>query len=91
VVTGVKNYKPHTRKNVELYTLNYLIWNLTVSHMSPPDKNVGVLKDLLGKSAFLVVKSCGANFDIVALEEICYVTVNSSGVILKYRGMSFFV
>ena len=91
VVSRMENYESHTGKYSLLHSVNYLVRHLIVSHMSPPDKYVGVLKDFIGKTAFLVVKRCGAHLDIIALEEICYVTVNSSGVILKYRRMSFFV
>jgi len=91
VVTRVKNDKSHSAKNSLLNSVNYLIRYLVVSHMTPPDKNVGVFKDFLCKSAFLVVKRCRACLDVVASKHICKIAVNTAGVVLKHYGMCFFV
>ena len=91
VVTRVKNDKTHTAKDCILNSVNYFVRNLVVSHMTPPDKNVGVFKDLFCKTALLVVESCGASFDVVASKHICKIAVNTAGVILKHYGMCFFM
>ena len=91
VVAGVKNYESHSAKHSLMYSVYYLIGYLVVRHVSPPDHNVGVVNYCLCKTALLVVKSSGANLDVVALKYVCEVSVKTAGVELKYSGVGFFV
>ena len=57
----------HTLQNRILDAVDYLVGHAVVAHMSPPDKHVGIIENFLSKTAFLIVKRCGADGDIVAL------------------------
>ena len=91
VVARMENYESHSAENSLMYSVNYLIGYLVMSHVSPPDHNVGVVHYCLSKTALLVVESCGANLDVVALKYACEVSVKTAGVELKYSGVGFFV
>ena len=91
VVARVQNYESHSAKNSLMYSVYDLVGHLVVSHMSPPDHNVGVVNYCLSKTALFIVESCGANLDVVALKYACEVSVKTAGVELKYSGVGFFV
>jgi branched-subunit amino acid ABC-type transport system permease component len=46
-MSRVKNNKSHSRKNVLLYPINYLIGNTVVRSVTPPNKNVGICENLI--------------------------------------------
>ena len=91
VVARMENYESHSAKYSLMYSLYYLIGYSVVCHVSPPDHNVGVVNYCLSKTALLVVKSSGANLDVVALKYACEVSVKTAGVELKYSGVCFFM
>jgi hypothetical protein len=59
--------------------------------MSPPDKHVGVVKHLVGKTAFGIVESCGGHLNLVALKKALDIFMNSAGIILGNNRVNFFV
>jgi hypothetical protein len=81
----------HTLQNRFLDAVDYLVGHAVVAHMSPPDKHVGIVEDLLSKAAFLVVERCGADGNIVAFKEIGDGLVNALGVDGSYLFVILFV
>ena len=67
VVTGVNCHESHA---MAVYSfsdlLNDVVSYLSVSHMTPPDKNVGAVKHIIGESVIRLVKGSGADLKIVA-------------------------
>ena len=53
----MENDQSHTRKHVLVYSLDYLVGDKMVSHVTPPEKNVGLIKNFVGKTAFGIENS----------------------------------
>jgi hypothetical protein len=47
--------------------LNDPVGELLVSHMTPPDKHIGVIQNLIGKTALFIFKRCGPHLYIIVL------------------------
>ena len=80
VMPGVKDYKTHTLENAVAYAAGDLFGNFVMSHMSPPDKHVGVVKNVLGQSAFGILQGGGAHLYILAGEKTRDRLVDAFGV-----------
>jgi hypothetical protein len=59
--------------------------------MSPPDKYVGIVYYLLGKTALGVVKGSSSDLYVIALEKACDICVDTTGIKLGDTGNGFFV
>ena len=87
----MKRYKSHSALNVLLNSVNDLVGHFLVSHMSPPDKYVGVVKNLVSKSALLVVKRRASDFYIIIAQKGRYVFVKSARIKLTYFWIFLFM
>lgn len=80
VMSRMENDKPHTAENRLLYTVHDLVTDSRVTHMSPPDKNVRIRKNLLAKTVLGHIECCRTNLDIVAFDHIFQITVDATGI-----------
>ena len=89
VMRGVKCDKAHT----VVYSLNNAVNNFgkngTVCNVSPPDKDVGIVQNLLRKSVFGHIESCNANFKIVAGKSVFESGMYSFGIYFRNRRLIF--
>ena len=85
MVSGMKEYSSHSGKNSFLNQSGYVIGNALMRHMSPPDDNVGIIKNFLGDSAvFILFEPCVAYFKLLVLaEKLTDTLVNSLGIDLS--------
>ena len=59
LVTGMKHDQTHSLLNAFLDAVHNLIFDFSVRHVPPPEKNVGFVKKLLGKAVFGVLVKPG--------------------------------
>ena len=57
----MQNNKTHTAKNTLVYFFNKLIGHFIVSHMTPPDENVGIFKNFVRKTAAALSEKTNAH------------------------------
>ena len=74
-MSRVKNNKTHTLHNSAVDLVNDLVGNFFVSAMSPPKENVGLGKNLVGKSVFRLIQNGSSN-----LKALCKKIFGNSGV-----------
>ena len=85
-MSRVKSHKAHTAHNVVIYSFSNFIGYTVVSHMSPPDEYVGIIKKLVGK-LLNCFKCYRFNGDIlVCAKEIRNTAVDTFGI---YSGNCF--
>ena len=65
MVGGMEADKSHAFMYFGLYAVNHFIGNVVMAKMSPPDENVGFVKNFLSETAIGIVKSCGSDGDLV--------------------------
>ena len=57
VMCGMQTDKAHpAEQNAALYLCHQLVVHFLVSHMSPPDKHVGIVKQRIGQTLLRIVK-----------------------------------
>ena len=65
MMSGMKRHKAHTAKNSCADLCNELIRNVVMAHMTPPKKDVGLVKKLVGESLLGLVKRADRNVHIL--------------------------
>ena len=88
----MENDKSHSGKHALMYFFNELIGNLIVSHMTPPDKNIGGFKNFIGKTAAALCESCCTHVEILLRrEKILDAAMDTCGVYACNFVAGFFV
>ena len=93
MMRGVKGDKSHFSKIYAfLYLVDKLVGNVGMLHMRPPDKNVGLVKYLVGKTLILHIERSESDFKIFVLrEKFFYKSVYSVGEQCFYVFFGFFM
>lgn len=55
----------HAAQNVILNLIYNCVGYLIVSHMTPPDQNVGVVQNIIGQTVLRIIQTCQAAFDVI--------------------------
>jgi hypothetical protein len=71
MVTGVKEEHTHALKNRVTHFGNNRVGYLVMSDVTPPDQNVGVIKQLVGNAAVGIVEGYGLYLDIITAKKVC--------------------
>jgi len=84
VMCGVETDKAHT---LAVYAANYLVNELvlylSVEAVTPPKKNIGIVKNLIGKTLIGIVKTADANIHVVIfIKKILYSCMDTVGIAL---------
>ena len=91
VVAGMENHETHTAENSCLYAVNDFVAYSGVTHMSPPNENVGVCKDFFCQAVLFHVERGGTYLNIVTFENGFQITVNAARVDFGNERIAFFV
>ena len=84
-------HKAHTRINALSYLLDKLVGNLGVRHMTPPDKHVGAIKDVIGQTVIGIVESRKSYLNVLGLDKSFDKSVNTVRVKLLHVGLELFM
>ena len=87
----MKRKESHARVNALSDLFDKLVVDLFVIGVSPPHKDVGIVKKLVCYSLVGIVESCKSNFDIIALKLALEICVQTVGVYCFYCFFRFFV
>ena len=68
-MTGMQDDQTHAAQDVILYLIHNCIGYLIVSHMTPPDQNVGVVQNVVGQTVLGIIQTCQTTFDVVVFAQ----------------------
>lgn len=68
-MTGMQDDQTHAAQNVILNLIYNCVGYLIVSHMTPPDQNVGVVQNIVGQTVLRIIQTCQAAFDVIVFAQ----------------------